>query len=168
MVSPSQRVHPPIQGLFIPVQDSSSPSPLPSVVTQSLGSMMSMPSPEASSSYMAPTPAYPQSPHLRPGCRQMRLCPLVPEPPSNILLPATAMNPNLSNARSTRSPQQQQQPQPQLQSPAQLSLHSIFPVMPFLLRLRSPPSDLLNMTCTSGELRTRCDYWCSVCTVSKG
>jgi hypothetical protein len=26
--------------------------------------------------------------------------------------------------------------------------------MPFLLRLRSPPSDLVNITCTSGEPRT--------------
>ena len=96
--------------------------------------------------------------------RQTRPSPLVPQPqpPSNILLPATAANPNPnpnpnpSDARSTRSPQQQPQPQPQpqSQSPAQLSPRSIFRAMPFLLRLRSPPSDLLNITCTSGEPRT--------------
>ena len=90
--------------------------------------------------------------------RQTRPSPLVPQPqpPSNILLPATAANPNPnpnpSDARSTRSPQQQPQPQPQ--PPAQLSPRSIFRAMPFLLRLRSPPSDLLNITCTSGEPRT--------------
>ena len=44
--SRGQRVRPPIQGLFIPSQDSSSPSSSPSVVAQSLGSMMPMPPPE--------------------------------------------------------------------------------------------------------------------------
>ena len=39
------------------------------------------------------------------------------------------------------------------QSP-QLSPRSIFRAMPFLLRLRSPPSDLLSQTCTSGGPRT--------------
>lgn len=36
--------------------------------------------------------------------------------------------------------------------------------MPFLLRLRSPPSDLLNMTCTSGGPRTHAVI--SKCTIS--
>ena len=43
-LSPGQHVRPPIQGLFIPVQDSSSPSSSPSVVAQSLDSMMPTPS----------------------------------------------------------------------------------------------------------------------------
>jgi hypothetical protein len=36
----------------------------------------------------------------------------------------------------------------------QLSPRSIFRAMPFLLRLRSPPTDLMTMTCTSGGPRT--------------
>ena len=40
------RTRAPIQGLFMPAQDSSSPSSSPSVVAQSLGSMMPMPPPE--------------------------------------------------------------------------------------------------------------------------
>ena len=40
------RARAPIQGLFMPAQDTSSPSSSPSVVAQSLGSMMPMPPPE--------------------------------------------------------------------------------------------------------------------------
>jgi len=48
-------------------------------------------------------------------------------------------------------------PNPNASSPTpsvQLSPRSIFRAMPFLLRLRSPPSDLMTMTCTSGGPRT--------------
>ena len=81
--------------------------------------------------------------------------------PSNNVLPAMASHPtSSSSARSLSSQQQQQQPsssQPPPPPPPQLqhlSPRSIFRAMPFLLRLRSPPSDLLNMTCTSGGPRT--------------
>lgn len=87
--------------------------------------------------------------------RQTRPSPLAPPPSNTILLPATAANPSPSGARSQSQQSQQPQPQPQPQSsPVQLSPRSIFRAMPFLLRLRSPPSDLLNMTCTSGGPRT--------------
>ncbi|KAH9994697.1 hypothetical protein BJV77DRAFT_1066682 [Russula vinacea] len=72
-----------------------------------------------------------------------------PSSPSTIL-PAAAANPN---AHSNSNPRAARSRSPQLQPP-QLSPRSIFRAMPFLLRLRSPSSDLVNMTCTSGGPRT--------------
>jgi hypothetical protein len=57
---------------------------------------------------------------------------------------ATSSPPNVASPPPASSPPQS----------VQLSPRSIFRAMPFLLRLRSPPSDLMTMTCTSGGPRT--------------
>ena len=125
--------------LGIPVSaPASSPPPLPPPPSPSTTTTNGAADGDTTTQTSTPTSSAPQSSSPKTSRRRQTL-PALPVTSTTIPLPSS---PTAAAAGSARP-----------QSP-QLSPRSIFRAMPFLLRLRSPPSDLLSLTCTSGGPRT--------------